>query len=105
MISQLPGLPLPVSPDQSSWDSTLNRMIGRLTRQSGSHWLSGGQDFYAGQLVGQMLSGQSTIWSDEGPEESRMRPLVAELDETAGRHSGSSGLTCSYWLSKCVGTG
>lgn len=90
-ISQLPGLPVSLSLDQSGWDSTLNRMIGRLTHQSSSHWLSGGQDFYAGQLMGQIPSEQSTTWLDEGLEESQMRPLVGELDESAGQHSGSSG--------------
>nr|XP_046245960.1 centrosomal protein of 295 kDa [Scatophagus argus] len=91
VIGQLPGLPLWASLDQGGWDSTLSRMIGRLTHQSSSHWLSGGQDFYAGQLMGQMVSEQSTTWLDEGREESRMRPLVGELDESAGQHTGSSG--------------
>lgn len=92
VIGQLPGVPvLPVSLDQGGWDSTLSRMIGRLSHQSSSHWLSGGQDFYAGQLIGQMVSERSTSWFDGEPEESRMRPLVGELDESAGQHSGSSG--------------
>ncbi|XP_073340063.1 uncharacterized protein cep295 isoform X3 [Pagrus major] len=92
VIGQLPGVPVPsVSLDQGGWDSTLSRMIGRLSHQSGSHWLSGGQDFYAGQLMGQMVSERSASWLDGEPEESRMRPLVGELDESAGQHSGSSG--------------
>lgn len=92
VIGQLPGVPVPpVSLDQGGWDSTLSRMIGRLSHQSSSHWLSGGQDFYAGQLMGQMVSERSTSWFDGEPEESRMRPLVGELDESAGQHSGSSG--------------
>ncbi|XP_030253003.1 centrosomal protein of 295 kDa isoform X2 [Sparus aurata] len=92
VIGQLPGVPVPpVSLDQGGWDSTLSRMIGRLSHQSSSHWLSGGQDFYAGQLIGQMVSERSTSWFDGEPEESRMRPLVGELDESAGQHSGSSG--------------
>nr|XP_033486685.1 uncharacterized protein cep295 isoform X2 [Epinephelus lanceolatus] len=90
MIGQLPGPPVSVSSDQGGWDSTLSRMIGRLSHQSSFHWLSGGQDFYAGQLMGQTSSEQSTTWLDEGPEESRMRPLVGELDESAGQHSGNS---------------
>ncbi|XP_042342949.1 uncharacterized protein LOC121943495 [Plectropomus leopardus] len=90
IIGQLPGASVSVSLDQGGWDSTLSHMIGRLSHQSSSHWLSGGQDFYAGQLMGQLLSEQSTTWLDEGPEESRMRPLVGELDESAGQHSGSS---------------
>uniref|UniRef100_A0A671ULE2 ALMS motif domain-containing protein n=1 Tax=Sparus aurata TaxID=8175 RepID=A0A671ULE2_SPAAU len=85
VIGQLPGVPVPpVSLDQGGWDSTLSRMIGRLSHQSSSHWLSGGQDFYAGQLIGQMVSERSTSWFDGEPEESRMRPLVGELDESAG---------------------
>ncbi|XP_037631419.1 centrosomal protein of 295 kDa isoform X4 [Sebastes umbrosus] len=91
MIGQLPGPAVSVSFDQGGWDSTLSRMIGRLSHQSSSHWLSGGQDFYAGQLMGQVPSDQSATWLDGGPEESRMRPLVGELDESAGQHSGSSG--------------
>ncbi|TKS80614.1 Centrosomal protein of 295 kDa [Collichthys lucidus] len=75
---------LPVGLDQGGWDSTLSRMIGRLSHQSSPHWLSGGHDFYAGQ----MMSEQSATWLDE---ESRMRPLVGELDESTGHHSGSSG--------------
>ncbi|XP_045929282.1 centrosomal protein of 295 kDa isoform X2 [Micropterus dolomieu] len=90
MIGQQPGPPVSVSLDQGGWDSTLSRMIGRLSHQSSSHWLSGGQDFYAGQLIGQMASEQSTTWLDGSREESRMRPLVGELDESAGQHSGSS---------------
>ncbi|TDH15402.1 hypothetical protein EPR50_G00030590 [Perca flavescens] len=86
MIGQLTGRPVSVSFDQGGWDSTLSRMIGRLSHQSSSHWLSGGQDFYAGQLMGQMPLERSTTWLDE----SRMRPLVGELDESAGQHSGHS---------------
>ncbi|XP_059187429.1 uncharacterized protein LOC131970152 [Centropristis striata] len=90
MIGHSPGPSVPLSLDQGGWDSTLSRMIGRLSHQSGSHWLSGGQDFYAGQLMGQVPAEQSTAWLDEGPEENQMRPLVGELDESAGQHSGSS---------------
>ncbi|XP_069569106.1 uncharacterized protein cep295 [Brachyistius frenatus] len=79
-------------PDQDGWDSTLNRMIGHLSHQSSSHWLSGRQDIYAGQLMGQMASEPSTTWLNEAPEEEyQMRPLVGELDESAGQQSGSSG--------------
>lgn len=73
MISQPPGLPVSLSLDQSGWDSTLNQMIGRLARQ----------DFSAGRMIPE----QSSTWLDE----SHMRPLVGELDESAGQHSGSSG--------------
>ncbi len=89
--SMIGQLPVSVSLDQGGWDSTLSRMIGRLSHQSSSHWLSGGQDFYASQLMGQMVSEDSTTWLDEGAEESRMRPLVGELDESAEQHSGVSG--------------
>ncbi|KAK2846576.1 hypothetical protein Q5P01_009575 [Channa striata] len=78
-----------VSLDQGGWDSTLNRMIGRLSHMSGSHWLSHRQDFYAGQLVVE----QSRTWLVEGQEESQMIPLVGELDDD---QSGSSGeRTCA----------
>ncbi|XP_040902301.1 centrosomal protein of 295 kDa isoform X1 [Toxotes jaculatrix] len=89
MIGQLPGLPVSVSLDQGGWDSTLSRMIGRLSHLSSSHWLSGGQDFYAGQLMGQTALEQATTWLDEGQEESPMRPLVGELDND--QHSRVSG--------------
>lgn len=84
MIGQLPGL-ASVSLDQGGWDSTLSRMIGRLSHQSSSHWLS---DFYAGPLMSRMTLEQSSTWLDEGRGESQMRPLVGELDD---QHSGSSG--------------
>ncbi|XP_033988661.1 uncharacterized protein cep295 [Trematomus bernacchii] len=89
MIGQLPG-PISTSFDHGGWDSTLSRMIGRLSHQSSSHWLSGGQDFYAGQLMGRVPLEQSAAWSEEGPEGSGMRPLVGELDESAGRQGASS---------------
>ncbi|KAK2913060.1 hypothetical protein Q8A73_007173 [Channa argus] len=76
--------PASVSLDQGGWDSTLSRMIGRLSHMSGSQLLSRGQDFYASQLVLE----QSSTWLVEGQGESRMRPLVGELDDD---QSGSSG--------------
>ncbi|KAJ4936149.1 hypothetical protein JOQ06_017673 [Pogonophryne albipinna] len=89
MIGQLPG-PISTSFDHGGWDSTLSRMIGRLSHQSSSHWLSGGQNFYAGQLMGRVPLEQSAAWSEEGLEGSGMRPLVGELDESAGRQGASS---------------
>ncbi|KAK5905339.1 hypothetical protein CesoFtcFv8_006814 [Champsocephalus esox] len=89
MIGQLPG-PTSTSFDHGGWDSTLSRMIGRLSHQSSSHWLSGGQNFYAGQLMGRVPLEQSAAWSEEGLEGSGMRPLVGELDESAGRQGASS---------------
>lgn len=88
MISPPPGPPASLSLDQTGWDSTLSRMIGRLSHQSGSHWLSPGRDEDTGQLGRQAASEPS--WLDGGPEESRMRPLVGELDESEQR-SGSFG--------------
>ncbi|XP_037828945.1 centrosomal protein of 295 kDa isoform X3 [Kryptolebias marmoratus] len=90
MIGPLPSF------DQGGWDSTLSRMIGRLSHQSGSLWLSPGQDFYAGQLMGRVASESS--WLDGSPEESQMRPLIGELDESADQHSGSSGESSSVVL-------
>lgn len=89
MIGPPQGPPVSLSFDQAGWDSTLSRMIGRLSHLSGSRWPSPGQDFDAGQLMGWMTSESS--WLDGSPEESRMRPLVGEPDETADQHSGSSG--------------
>ena len=78
---------LPVSVGQGGWDSTLSRMIGRLSHQSGSNGQSGWQD--ASQLMGPMMAAQSTTWLDEVQEESQMRPLVGEPDDD--QHSGVSG--------------
>ncbi|XP_029923683.1 centrosomal protein of 295 kDa isoform X3 [Myripristis murdjan] len=91
MIGQPPGQSVSVSTSQGAWDSTLSRMIGRLSLPLPSHWLSGGQDFYASQLIGQMDLEQSSAWLDGGQEESQMRLLAGELDESAGQRSGSSG--------------
>uniref|UniRef100_UPI003AAB0394 uncharacterized protein cep295 n=1 Tax=Centroberyx gerrardi TaxID=166262 RepID=UPI003AAB0394 len=91
MIAQLPGQSVSLSSDQGGWDSTLSRMIGRLSHQSSGRWQSGGQDFYAGRLIGRMDPEPSSAWLDEAQEESRMRPLLGELDESAGHRSGSSG--------------
>lgn len=85
MIGPPQGQQVSLSFDQSGWDSTLSRLIGRLSHQSGSHWLSPGQDFDAGRMVSE------SSWLDGSPEESRMRPLVGELDESADQYSGSSG--------------
>lgn len=85
MIVQLPGL-ASVSLDQGGWDSTLSRMIRRLSHQSSSqHWLS---DFYAGPLMSRMALEQSSGWLDEGQGESQMRPLVGEPDAQHIRSSG-----------------
>ncbi|XP_071396494.1 uncharacterized protein cep295 [Centroberyx affinis] len=91
MIAQLPGQSVSLSSDQGGWDSTLSRMIGRLSHRSSGRWQSGGQDFYAGRLIGRMDLEPSSVWLDEAQEESRMRPLLGELDESAGHRSGSSG--------------
>lgn len=86
LIGQLPGL-FPVSLDHSGWDSTLTRMIGRLSHQPGSEQLTGCQG--PGEL--QVPSGHVTTWLDGGQQESQMRPLVEELDESAGQQLESSG--------------
>ncbi|XP_029026671.1 centrosomal protein of 295 kDa [Betta splendens] len=73
---------LPTCSDPDGWDSTMSRMIGS------THWLSRGEDFYAGHLMGLLGLEQSTTWLNDGQGESQMRPLVGELDE---HHSESSG--------------
>ncbi|XP_069389921.1 centrosomal protein of 295 kDa isoform X2 [Paralichthys olivaceus] len=78
---------LPVSVGQGGWDSTLSRMIGRLSYRSSSNCQSGWQD--ASQLMGQMVPEQSTTWLEEVQEESQMRPLAGEPDND--QHSGVSG--------------
>ncbi|KAM6932934.1 uncharacterized protein cep295 [Xenentodon cancila] len=85
IIGHLPQPPASLNSDPGGWDSTLSRMIGRLSHQSSSHWLSAGQDFYAGNVV----SEPSRL--TETAEESRMRPLVGELDESVGHLTRSSG--------------
>ncbi|CAB1453280.1 unnamed protein product [Pleuronectes platessa] len=72
---------------QGAWDSTLSRMIGRLSHRSSVNGRSGWQD--ASQLMGPMVEEQSTTWLDEVQEESQMRPLVGEPD--LDQHSGVSG--------------
>uniref|UniRef100_A0A1A8JVF2 Uncharacterized protein n=1 Tax=Nothobranchius kuhntae TaxID=321403 RepID=A0A1A8JVF2_NOTKU len=84
IIGHLPGTSASPSFDRGGWDSTLSRMIGRLSNLPSSHWLSPGHDFTAGQLTGQMLAESSSL------EESRMRPLAEELDESADQHSRNS---------------
>ncbi|XP_032413296.1 uncharacterized protein LOC116716568 isoform X4 [Xiphophorus hellerii] len=76
MIGARPG-----PPDRSGWDSTLSRMIGRLSQQSDSP----GPGFCAGHDTSERS------WSDELPEEIRMRVLVGELQVSANQHSESSG--------------
>ncbi|XP_060928598.1 mucin-2-like [Limanda limanda] len=77
---------LPVGVGQGGWDSTLSRMIGRLSHLSGATGRSGWQD--ASQLMGPMEAEPSTTWLDEVQEETQMRPLVGEPDTD---HSGVSG--------------
>ena len=93
MIGPPPGRSVSVSTDQGVWDSTFSRIIGRLSHQSRpeSHGLSGAQNqkVYAGQLM-KLELGQSSVWLDEG-QESHMRPLLMELDESTVQSSGSSG--------------
>ncbi|XP_051813514.1 centrosomal protein of 295 kDa isoform X2 [Acanthochromis polyacanthus] len=77
-IGHLPGL----SPSVGGWDSTLSRMIGRLSHQPSSDWPSGGQEL--------LLMGQTEpSWLEEAVEEGQMRPLVGELDESAVTETGS----------------
>ncbi|XP_053279039.1 centrosomal protein of 295 kDa [Pleuronectes platessa] len=82
MIGQLQA-----SGGQGAWDSTLSRMIGRLSHRSSVNGRSGWQD--ASQLMGPMVEEQSTTWLDEVQEESQMRALVGEPD--LDQHSGVSG--------------
>lgn len=69
--------------DQSGWDSTLTRMLGPFGSRAG------GQDPGDLQPLGQLSSEHVTTWLDGGPEESQMKPLVEELDESAGQVEGS----------------
>ncbi|XP_062241675.1 centrosomal protein of 295 kDa isoform X2 [Platichthys flesus] len=78
---------LQVSVGQGAWDSSLSRMIGRLSHRSSVNGRSGWQD--ASQLMGPMVEEPSTTWLDEVQEESQMRPLVGEPD--TDQHSGVSG--------------
>ncbi|XP_014893886.1 centrosomal protein of 295 kDa isoform X2 [Poecilia latipinna] len=74
MIGARPG-----PPGRSGWDSTLSRMIGRLSQQSDS------PGFWAGHDTSE------PSWSDELPEEVQMRVLVGELQVSADQLSESSG--------------
>ncbi|XP_037320597.2 uncharacterized protein cep295 isoform X2 [Pungitius pungitius] len=87
VICQPPGPSGSVSFDQGRWDSTLSHMISRLSHQPSSHWPSGGQDFYADYLTSRVASEQATTGLDGDLEDSQMRPLVVEQDESAGQDS------------------
>ncbi|CAL8351527.1 unnamed protein product [Lota lota] len=91
MIGQLPGQSLRAGGNQGAWDSTLSRMIDRLSHQPSSLWSSGGRDFYSSQLMGRLGLEQTSVSLDEGQEESRMRPLIGQLDESGVQRPGSSG--------------
>lgn len=56
-------------------------MIDRFTQQSSSDL----------STMAQLPSEHLTTWFDGGPEESQMKPLVEELDESAGQQIDSSG--------------
>lgn len=84
LIGQLPGLRSSPSLDHSRWDSTLTRMISQFAHRTGGQRLS---DPPSAQWSSEHL----TTWFEGGPEESPMRPLVEELDESAGQHDESSG--------------
>ncbi|AWO98548.1 putative centrosomal protein KIAA1731 -like [Scophthalmus maximus] len=89
MIGQPAGLRVSVSSDHGGWDSTLSRLMGRISHQPSSDLLSGGRDCCESGLMGQILPEELTTWLDEGQEGSRMRPLVGESDNE--QHSGVSG--------------
>ncbi|KAM4590280.1 uncharacterized protein cep295 [Fundulus diaphanus] len=73
MIGPGSGPPAHLGSDLGGWDSALSRLIGRLSQQSGSHW------------PGRVTSEPSWL------EETRMRPLVGELDGSVDRPGGSPG--------------
>ena len=98
MIGQLPGSSLRVGANQGAWDSTLSRMIDRLSHQPCSLWSSGGRDFYSSQLMGRLGLEQSSVSFDEAQEESRMRPLIGQLDESGVQRPGSSGTEMDFLL-------
>ncbi|XP_068601693.1 uncharacterized protein [Brachionichthys hirsutus] len=56
-------------------------MMSRLSPRSGGR----------GSDAGQVAAEQTTTWLDGGQEESRLRPLVGEWDESAAQRGGSSG--------------
>lgn len=91
LIGQLPGLQFSVSLDHSGWDSTLTRMIGQFGHQPTCQWQTGGQGPSDLPTMGQLSSENMTTWFSGGPEESQMKPLVEELDESAGQQIESSG--------------
>lgn len=85
LIGQLPVLPFSVSLDHSGWDSTPTHMISQIAHQPSTR----GQDCSDLQPVGQLSLGHLT--NDGSPEESQMKPLLEELDESAGHQIESSG--------------
>lgn len=95
MIGPRPRTPASLGSDPGGWDSAVSRMIGRLSLQPGARWLSPVLDINAGRTTPR--------WMDDSQEESRMRPLVGELDDSVDPHSGSSGVTETRRL--CHGEG
>ncbi|CAL8333526.1 unnamed protein product [Boreogadus saida] len=91
MIGQLPGPSLRAGANEGAWDSTLSRMIERLSHQPCSLWSSGGRDFYSSPLIGRLGLEQSSVSFDEAQEDSRMRPLIGQLDESGVTRPGSAG--------------
>ncbi|XP_029373987.1 centrosomal protein of 295 kDa isoform X3 [Echeneis naucrates] len=84
MIAQPRGLPGSVDLVQGGWNSTLSRMTSRLSHRPSSVWISGGQDFYAGQLMEPL----STML-DDVQEGNPMRPLVGELNTDGSSGAGT----------------
>lgn len=89
LIGQLPGLPFSVSLDHSGWDSTPTCMISQFAHRPSSQWQTRRQVCSDLQPVGQLSSEHLT--NDGSQEESQMKPLLEEPDESAGHQIESSG--------------
>lgn len=70
--------------DHSAWDSTLT-LIGRVAYPSMRRWQTGRQG------PSDLPTEHLTTWFDGGPEESHMKPLVEELDESSDQQMDGSG--------------
>ncbi|XP_019716882.1 centrosomal protein of 295 kDa isoform X3 [Hippocampus comes] len=88
MIGQPSGPPLSAGWDSESHHGTsLSHITEQVSQESSQRRHRDERDSCAGQLT----SRTEPSLLDEHPEESSMRPLVAELDVSSGQDSGSSG--------------
>ena len=84
--------PVQVLEDPPAPESTLHQPpAAHLPPHQPSSRPSSGQDRYASQLIGQPGLEESSLWLDDGQEESGMKPLIGQFYDSAVQAAGSSG--------------